>query len=54
MPNTSEYTFNVEKKDTFIIVGGTPSVPSNPTLELHIILDDIYGTQSELSDEYKW
>lgn len=57
-PDTQEYTFNVEKKDTFIVVGGTVS----PPLELVIVPNDgtkyIFeepkqlGTTDELSDEY--
>ena len=35
-PDTQEYTFNVEKKDTFIVVGGTVS----PPLELVIVPND--------------
>ena len=56
-PDTQEITFNVEKKDTFIVVGGTVS----PPLELIIVPND--GTDyifedfkqlniDELSDEY--
>jgi hypothetical protein len=55
-PDTQEYTFNVEKKDTFIVVGGTVS----PPLELVIVPNDgtayIFdknpNTDEDLDEEY--
>ena len=56
-PTEVEYTFNIEKSNTFIVVGGTIS----PPLEFTIIPDDgskyVYDTTyydtDELGDEYK-
>lgn len=61
-PDTQELTFNVEKKDTFILVGGTVS----PPLELTIVPNDgtsyiftpdpnvdTYNNLEDLDEEYK-
>ena len=58
LPQEVGYTFNVEKKDSFVIVGGSMSgveftiVPNDGTTYIISTPDDLTGANDELDEEY--
>jgi hypothetical protein len=58
LPQEVGYTFNVEKKDSFVIVGGSMSgveftiVPNDGTQYIIETPSDIFGTDEDLDPEY--